>query len=140
MQAAVERLLADVSERRVPEIVPEPDRLGQILVEPQRPGDRPRDLRDLQRVGQPGAVVVSARGHEHLRLVLEAPERLAVDDPVAVALKRRPQAAVGLRRAALRRVGADRQRRQRPLLERDDLLGIAHRRPVLRGVRALWYP
>ena len=41
--AAVEHVLADVPERRVPDVVPEPDRLGQVLVEPQRARDRARD-------------------------------------------------------------------------------------------------
>ncbi len=36
-QAIIERLLADVTERRVAEIMAEPDRLDQILVERQRP-------------------------------------------------------------------------------------------------------
>ena len=84
----VEDVLADVPERRVAEVVAEPDRLGEVLVEPQRPGHRARDLRRLERVGEPRPVVVALRRHEDLRLVLEPPERLAVDDPVAVALER----------------------------------------------------
>ena len=88
---AVEHVLADVPERRVAEVVPEPDRLRQVLVEPQRARDRARDLRRLERVGEPRAVVVALRRDEHLRLVLEPAERLAVHDPVAVALERRAQ-------------------------------------------------
>src|SRR5690606_23050974 len=103
-QAGVERGLADVAERRVAEVVAEPDRLGEVLVEAQRAGYRARHLRDLQRVGQPRAVVVALRGDEHLRLVLEAAERLAVDDPVAVALERRAQPAVLLRPLAQGRI------------------------------------
>ena len=95
-QAGVEDRLADVPERRVAEVVAEPDRLGEVLVERQRPRDRPRDLRDLERVRQPRAVVVALGRDEDLRLVLQAPERLAVHDPVAVALQRRAQRAVGL--------------------------------------------
>ena len=90
-QARVEHALADVAERRVAEVVPEPDRLGQVLVEPERPGDGARDPARLERVGQAGAVVVALGRDEDLRLVLEAPERLRVDDPVAVALERRAQ-------------------------------------------------
>ena len=60
------------------------------------------DLRDLQRVGQPRAVVVALGRDEDLRLVLQAAERLGVHDPVAVALQRRAQPAVGLRRCARR--------------------------------------
>ena len=40
---AIEHVLADVPERRVPDVVAEPDRLRQVLVEPERAGDRPAD-------------------------------------------------------------------------------------------------
>ena len=49
--AAVEHVLADVPERRVADVVPEPDRLDQVLVEPQRPRDRARDLRSPRACG-----------------------------------------------------------------------------------------
>ena len=101
-QAAVDDRLADVAERRVAEVVAEPDRLGEVLVEPERARDGARDLRDLERVRHARAVVIALGRDEDLRLVLQAPERLAVHDPVAVALQRRAQRAVGLlaRRAA----------------------------------------
>ena len=102
-QAAVEHGLADVAEGRVAEVVPQPDRLGEVLVEAQRPGHGPRDLGDLERVGQPRAVVVALGRDEDLGLVLEAAERLGVDDPVAVALQRRAHAAVLLGHAPPRR-------------------------------------
>ena len=35
----IERVLARVPERRVPHVVPEPDRLREVLVQPQRPRD-----------------------------------------------------------------------------------------------------
>ena len=89
-KAPIERLLADVTERRVTEVVTEADRLDQVLVEPQGAGHGAGDLADLERMGQPRPVVVAARGHEHLGLVLEATKRLGVDDSVAIALKRRP--------------------------------------------------
>jgi hypothetical protein len=95
-QAAVEDRLADVPERRVAEVVPEADRLREVLVERQRPRHRARDLRDLERVRQPRAEVVALGRDEDLRLVHEPAERLGVDDPVAVALQRRAQPAVGL--------------------------------------------
>ncbi len=85
--------LAGVAERRVPEIVAEADRLGQILVEAQRARDRARDAHRLERVRQPRAVVVALGRDEDLRLVLQAPERLAVRDAVAVALERAAEAA-----------------------------------------------
>ena len=62
---------------------------------------------------------------EHLRLPLQPPERLRVDDPVAVALERRPHAALAPRRPqpAARLVRAHGERRERVLLEPPDPLG-----------------
>ena len=51
-QQLVERLLAGVAEGRMAEVVPEPDRLDEILVQPQRAADPARDAGRLQRVGQ----------------------------------------------------------------------------------------
>ena len=67
----------------------EGNRFGQLLVQTQHLGDRPPDLRDLERVREARAVVIAGRGEEHLRLVLEASEGLAVDDAVPIALERR---------------------------------------------------
>ena len=58
-QAHVERLLADVAEGGMAEVVPQAERLDEVLVQPQRPGHRARDARDLQRVGETGPVVVT---------------------------------------------------------------------------------
>ena len=69
--------LAGVPERRVPEVVAERDGLGQLLVQPEHLGDAARDLRDLERVRQPRAVVIAGRREEHLGLVLQPPEGLA---------------------------------------------------------------
>ena len=118
-RAAIEHVLADVAERRVAEVVAEPDRLHEVLVEPQRAADRARDLRRLQRVGQPRPVVVALGRHEHLRLVLEAPERLAVHDPVAIALERRAQRALLLRHRPHGGVGGRGERGQ-AVVGRDD--------------------
>ena len=118
----VERVLAGVPERRVAHVVPEPDRLGQVLVQPQRPRDDARDRRRLERVGHARAVVVALRVDEDLRLPLQPPERLRVDDAVAVALERRAHAALLLGKLATARLErADRERRQ-ALLERADPL------------------
>ena len=68
----------------------EGDRLGQRHVERQVAGDRRTDLIDLQRMSEPGDEVVALRVHEHLGLVLEAPESLGVNDPIPVTLERSP--------------------------------------------------
>ena len=123
-QGLVERLLACVPERRVTGVVPEPDRLHEVLVQPQRAGDDTGDRGRLERVGHAGAVVVALRVDEDLGLPLQPAERLRVDDPVAVALERRPDAArLLLALAAARRVRADGERRQRRLLQRSHALG-----------------
>ena len=79
--------LAGVAERRVAEVVAERDGLGQLFVQAQHLGDGPRDLRHLEGVGEPRPVVVAGRREEDLRLVLQPPERLAVDDAIAIALE-----------------------------------------------------
>ena len=83
----VQGALARVTEGRVPHVVPERDRLDQILVQPQRASDRAGDLRHLQSMGQARPVVVAERVDKHLRLVLQAAEGFRVQDAVAVALK-----------------------------------------------------
>jgi hypothetical protein len=88
-ECGVEGILAGVPEGCVAEVVAEPDRLGQILVQPKRAGDDPRDSGRLQRVGHPGAVVVALWIDEDLGLALQPAERFRVHDPVAVALERR---------------------------------------------------
>src|SRR5581483_8795071 len=49
----VERVLARVAEGRVAEVVRERDRLREVLVETESARDRARDLRDIDRVGEP---------------------------------------------------------------------------------------
>src|SRR5437764_10410326 len=87
VQAGVEHLLADVPEWCVAEVMAEPYRLREVLVQPERARDRPCDPGGLDRVGEPRAVVVALGRDVHLRLVLEPAEGLAVDHAVAVALE-----------------------------------------------------
>ena len=87
MRIAIERFFARMPVRCVSQVVPERDRLGQILVKPQRPRYGARDLAYFERVCQPRAIVIALRRQKHLRLVLKATKRFAVQDPVAVALK-----------------------------------------------------
>ena len=108
----VDHLLADVAEGRVAEIVAVADRLRQILVQPERPGDVAGDPGRLERVGHPRSVMVALGRDEDLRLVLEPPEGLRVHDSVAVALERGPVQRVRLRSLAVGRIGAGRLGRQ----------------------------
>jgi len=122
-QTAIEDVLAEVAEGRMPEIVAEADRLDEVLVETERAGDGPRDSRDLEGMREPGAVVIALGSDEYLRLVLQTPKRLAVNDPVAVALERGPQTAVGLGMGPTRRIGRRRKRGEHRGLERADPIG-----------------
>src|SRR5207253_1125415 len=81
-------LLAGMAERRVAEVVAEHEAFRQLLVQGEAPRHAAPDLRALEAVGEPRAVVVALVVHEDLRLVLEAAERGAVDHAVPVALIR----------------------------------------------------
>ena len=78
---------AGMAERTVPDVVSEADGLGKAFVKAECAGDGSSDLCDLYTVGKPVAVAVINAGSEHLRLALKAPEGLAVDDAVAVAVE-----------------------------------------------------
>ena len=93
----VERPLPRVAEGRVAQVVAQRDGLGQILIEPQRAGYGPGDARDLEGVGQAGAVVVALRLQKDLGLVLEAPEGLAMGYAIHVALEAGAYLALRLR-------------------------------------------
>jgi len=73
-QDLVEDHLADMAERSMAEVMAEGDRFGELFVDAQRPRHGPRKLRDLERVGDAGAVVVARLGQKDLALVLEAAE------------------------------------------------------------------
>ena len=62
------------------------DVLHQLLIEPQRLRDGTGILRNLQSMRQPCAVMISLRGKKHLGLILKAPERFGVQNPVPVPL------------------------------------------------------
>ena len=120
----VERLLARVPERRVAHVVTEADRLDEVFVQPQGPRDDAGDRSRLERVRDARPVVIALRVDEDLGLALQPSEGLRVDDPVAVALERRPDAACFFRlHPAARLVRADGVRRERDVLERADALG-----------------
>src|SRR6185312_16371294 len=104
LQHLVQRLLARVPEGRMPQVMAVSDRLGQVLVQPQRPRDRSRDPAGLERVREPGAVVVTLRCDENLGLVLQPAKALGMHHPVAIALKRRSQTARFLWLRTTRRV------------------------------------
>jgi hypothetical protein len=125
----VDDALAGMTERGVAEIVAERDRFGKLLVQPQHLGDRARDLRDLERVGQSRPVMISGRREEDLGLVLQPAERLAVNDAIAVTLKRRAHVVFRLGpQSPLRSRALCRLRRENLQLPRLELLADRHAR------------
>jgi hypothetical protein len=76
--------------------VAEGDGLGEVLVEAQGARARAGDLRDIERMGEPHTVVVALGRQEHLGLVPQPPERLGVQDAVAVTLEDGADAVEGL--------------------------------------------
>jgi iron-sulfur cluster assembly accessory protein len=93
----VEHILASVAKRRMAKIMRKRKRLGEIVVEAERAGKRARDLTDFERMGEPGAEMVSLVRNEDLRLVGEPPESRAMDDAVAITLKCRAGSRIWLR-------------------------------------------
>ena len=98
----VERVLAGVAARAVAAVVAERDRLGERDVQPQRPGDGACDLGHLERMGQPGALMVLGED-EDLGLAGQAAEGGGMEDPVAVALEAGAPLVGLLARAGVRR-------------------------------------
>ncbi len=80
-------VLARVSKWRVADVVCEAERFGQVLVEAERAGDYPADLRDLYAVSEARTIMVSVGRDEYLGLGLEAAEGDRMDDPISVALE-----------------------------------------------------
>ncbi len=83
----LQRVLARVTEGRMAKIVGEAQRFGQVFVQPQRPGDRPPDLRDLDAVREADSIMVAVGSDEDLRLVPQPAEGHGVDDAIAIALE-----------------------------------------------------
>jgi len=102
----VDDALARVAEWRVAQVVTKGNRFGQLFVQPEHLRDRPGDLRHLERMRQPGPVVISGRREEHLGLVLQSAKRLAMNDAVAIALKGRTNVVFLLRPETTARIRA----------------------------------
>ena len=85
----VQRVLAVVAERRVAEVVGQRGGLGDVRLRPERPGQVPGHLGDLEAVGEPVADEVVHLRPVHLGLGGQPPRRRRVDDAGPVALVRR---------------------------------------------------
>ena len=87
-QTDIQRPLAGVAKRRMTEVMRQRERFGEILVEAELPGQRAGNLRDFERVCQPGAVMIAFMEHEYLGFVLQSAKGGRMDHPVAIAPKR----------------------------------------------------
>ena len=83
----VKRPFSRMAERRMPQIMPQRDRLHQIFIETKSLCYCPGILGYLQRMGQPGPVMIPFGKKEYLRLLLQPAKCLAVEDPVPVPLE-----------------------------------------------------
>ena len=100
----VKGALTRMAKGSVAQIMPKGNSLGQVLIQPQRAGDRARDLGHLKRVGQPGAVVVPLRREKYLCFLLQPAEGLAVENTIPVALEAGPDRVLRQRQAAAQTV------------------------------------
>ena len=89
-----------MAERRMAEIMRQRQRLGEILVEPERARQRAGDLGDFQRMGEPGAEMIALVKDEDLRLVRQPAKGGRMDDAVAIAPERAARGARRFRIAA----------------------------------------
>jgi hypothetical protein len=62
LQNRIQRILAGMAERRVAEIMHQRHAFREVLVELQRACERPGDLRHLDGVGKPRAIVIAVGG------------------------------------------------------------------------------
>ena len=79
--------LALMPERRVPQVVPGGDRLGELFVETQKLGDGGRDRFHMLHMLHPGADVVVFDVEKHLRFMLQAAIGLGVENAGIVTRK-----------------------------------------------------
>ena len=91
---AIQFLFARVSEGRMPDVMRQRQRLGQVFVQAQRRRDGTRDLRHLNRMRQTIAEMVGKAAREDLRLIFQPAKCPRVHHAVAIALK---IVAVGMR-------------------------------------------
>jgi hypothetical protein len=105
-EQVVESILTGMAEGSMSKVVGEPDRLGEILIETQSARYVARYLGHFEDVAQTGGVVIAGGGNEHLRLASQAPERVAMNDPVPVALVTRPDRGLFLGALASRATAA----------------------------------
>ena len=92
----IEDALTRMSKRCMPQVVSQCYSLHQILIQSQCLGYCPGILRHLKRMRHTCAVMVALWRKKHLCLIFQTPECLAMQYPVPVPLKNRPDIALRL--------------------------------------------
>jgi hypothetical protein len=87
LHGAVQGLFARMTERRMPDVVHQRQRLNQVDVKLERLRYSPRNLCDFERMRQPVAEVIGVAARENLRFRFEPPKGSRVDNAIPVALK-----------------------------------------------------
>ena len=87
----VQGLFARVGEGGVPDIVRQGERFGEVFVQSEGTGNGPRNLRNLNRVGEPIAKMIGEGGSKDLGFIFQAAECPGMNHAVTVPLK---QAAI----------------------------------------------
>jgi hypothetical protein len=83
----VQLIFAGVCKGRVADVVPESQSFGQILVQIQRRGRGPGNLRHFDGMSEAVAEMIGNSGRKDLGFVLQPPECARMNDPVSIALE-----------------------------------------------------
>ncbi len=83
----VQRILAGMAKRGMPEIVGQRDRFGEILVKSKHTADAPCNLGNFDAMGKARTEQVAFMVYEYLRFVFEPAKSSGVDDAIAVTLE-----------------------------------------------------
>jgi hypothetical protein len=85
----IQHILAHMTEGGMTQVMPQGYGFRQILIEIKGTAYGTSYLSHLKSVGKPGYIVIPQRSNENLRLMLEAPKSLRMDNTVPVALEGR---------------------------------------------------
>jgi len=90
-ESAVQSTLSSMPKWRMTDIMHQRQRLGEILMQPERSRSRTSDLRYLNGMREPTAEVVGSSTRKHLRLARKAPKRPCLHNALTIPLERSPR-------------------------------------------------
>jgi hypothetical protein len=112
LQTTVKRPLPGMPKRRMSDVMDQCKRLGQIFLQPERSCNRPRNLRNLNGMGQSAAKVIGRAARKDLRLPRKPPKGASLHNPLPIPLKRCPRrpkrCRVNTSQQQVARIGDDR--------------------------------